>query len=149
MGLTSLQSMNEIIHTNYRNYKEYEQELNNVPGVSLLKYNDNEKLNYQYIVLEIDENQAGISRDQLLTILHSENIFARRYFYPGIHRMEPYNSYFPHSSLLLPETERLTQRIMVLPTGTSISLNDIKVISQIIKISVEYSDEIKSKMGWD
>ena len=45
---------------------------------------------------------CGISRDELVQILQAENVLARRYFYPGCHRMEPYRSYYPHARLLLP-----------------------------------------------
>lgn len=95
MGLTEIESLNEFITTNYHNYKQYQRGLLNLPGVRLLTYNQAEKCNYQYIVLEIDETITEISRDQLLKTLWAENILARRYFYPGCHRMEPYRSYFP------------------------------------------------------
>jgi dTDP-4-amino-4,6-dideoxygalactose transaminase len=55
--------------------------------------------------------------------------------------MEPYRSYFPHAGLLLPETERLAQRVLILPTGTAISEDDISKICQIIQIVV--ANEIK------
>ena len=74
-----------------------------------MPYNEAQKPNYQYLVLEIDEAVIGVSRDQLVAILEAENVKARRYFYPGCHRMEPYRSYFPHASLLLPETEKLVE----------------------------------------
>ncbi|WP_242463006.1 DegT/DnrJ/EryC1/StrS family aminotransferase, partial [Trichormus variabilis] len=67
----------------------------------------------------------GISRDQLLKTLQAENVIARRYFYPGCHNMEPYYSYYPYSKLLLPETEKVVQRVISLPTGTSVSIDDI------------------------
>jgi dTDP-4-amino-4,6-dideoxygalactose transaminase len=72
----------------------------------------------------------------LMKILHAENVIARRYFYPGCHRMEPYRSYFPHAGLLLPETENLGQRVLVLPTGTAIFKDDINKICQIIQYAV-------------
>jgi dTDP-4-amino-4,6-dideoxygalactose transaminase len=50
--------------------------------------------------------------------------------------MEPYRSYFPHAGLWLPETEKLTQRVMILPTGTAISEDDISQICQIIQLVV-------------
>jgi dTDP-4-amino-4,6-dideoxygalactose transaminase len=50
--------------------------------------------------------------------------------------MEPYRSYFPHAGLLLPETEKLTQKVLVLPTGTAISEDDINKICQIFKIAI-------------
>jgi dTDP-4-amino-4,6-dideoxygalactose transaminase len=79
--------------------------LSGLPGVRLVPYNEQEQCNYQYVVLEVDEAVTQISRNELVKILWAENVLARRYFYPGCHRMEPYRSYFPHAGLLLPETE--------------------------------------------
>ena len=136
MGLTSLDSLDEFIEVNRRNYHCYRDGLANIDGVSLFPVNETERHNYQYIVLEIDEEKTEVSRDLLLDILHAENIIARRYFYPGCHRMEPYRSYFPHAGLLLPETEKLTQKVLVLPTGTAISEDDINKICQIFRIAI-------------
>jgi dTDP-4-amino-4,6-dideoxygalactose transaminase len=136
MGLTSLDSIDEFISVNYQNYITYEQELLGLPGVSLFKYDATEKSTYQYIVLEIDESVTQISRDDLLDVLHENNIIARRYFYPGCHRMEPYHSYFPHSGLLLTETENLAKKILILPTGTSIDSTQIRLIVKVIKNTV-------------
>ncbi len=136
MGLTSLESIEEFIDVNRRNYKCYQEGLAGIPGVSLFSIDEAEKHNYQYIVLEIDEAQTQVSRDLLVKILHAENVIARRYFYPGCHRMEPYQSYFPHAGLLLAETEKLTERVLTLPTGTAISEEDISKICQIIRFAV-------------
>jgi len=144
MGIASLAGMDAIVEANRQNYRQYETELSGLPGVSLIHYDESEKNNYQYIVLEIDEHLAGISRDHLMATLHAENIFARRYFYPGCHRMEPYRSYFPHSGLLLSETEKLTEKILILPTGTAISMADVKTICRIIRLAVDHGETIKS-----
>ncbi len=134
MGVTGLESLDEFININYQNYKQYQKELANVPGVTLSVYNETEESNYQYLVLEIDDNKLGITRDKLIEILTAENIIARRYFYPGCHKMEPYCSYFPHNKNLLPETDKLSLKIMSLPTGTAVNSNDISKICQIINL---------------
>jgi dTDP-4-amino-4,6-dideoxygalactose transaminase len=146
MGLTSLENLEEFIAVNYRNYKHYQHELENIPGVTLLTFDENEKCNYQYIVLAIDVNVTQVSRDQLIEILWAENVLARRYFYPGCHQMEPYRSYFPHAGLLLPKTEKVASQVLVLPTGTSIQSNDIQAICRIIRTAVENGSELKSIM---
>ncbi len=133
MGLTSLESLEDFIEVNRRNYRYYQEGLAGISGVSLFPINEAEKCNYQYIVLEIDEQQTQVSRDLLIEILHAENVMARRYFYPGCHRMEPYRSYFPHAGLLLSETEKLSQRVLILPTGTAVSEDDVRKICQIIQ----------------
>ena len=89
MGLTSLDSASELIATNFRNYKAYYQGFRDVPGISLLEYNEQEQNNFQYIVAKIDPVKAGLNRDQLVDVLHAENVLARKYFWPGCHRMEP------------------------------------------------------------
>lgn len=143
MGLTSLESLEEFIDINKNNYKEYQKQLADIPGITLFNYDENEKCNYQYIILEIDESVAKLTRQQLLEILHAENVLVRRYFYPGCHRMEPYRSFFPHAGLLLPETEKLAERILVLPTGTGVSLDEIRKVCNIIRFSIANSQDIK------
>lgn len=146
MGLTSFDSLDGFIATNRRNYDQYRRELSDVPGVRMFMYDQSEKLNYQYIVLEIDEVSAGLSRDQLMEILWAENVVARRYFYPGCHRMEPYRSYFPHAGLLLPETERMSHRVLLLPTGTAVELDDINKVCQIVHLAVGHGREIQEAL---
>jgi dTDP-4-amino-4,6-dideoxygalactose transaminase len=145
MGLTSLDSLEEFIEVNRRNYKSYQETLADIPGVSLFPVDEAELNNYQYIVLEIDEVQTQISRDLMVKILHAENVIARRYFYPGCHRMEPYRSYFPHAGLLLPETQKLTHNVLVLPTGTAITHEEITQICQIIQIVIDCQAKISEK----
>lgn len=147
MGLTGLESLDDFISNNYRNYKQYQHQLSDIPGIKLMSYNEAEKRNYQYIVLEIDEAITKVNRDKIVKILWAENILARRYFYPGCHRMEPYRSYFPHAGLLLPETERLGKRILILPTGTAVGLEEIKTITQIIRLIVQNRDELMEKLS--
>jgi dTDP-4-amino-4,6-dideoxygalactose transaminase len=146
MGLTNLESLDEFISINHWNYKFYQNQLAGLEGVSLIDFQDDEKYNYQYVVLDLDPEIAGITRDNLVAILHAENVLARRYFYPGCHQMEPYRSYFPHAGLLLPHTERLTQRVLCLPTGTAVGEMEIKLICQLIRLALENSKEIKRRL---
>ncbi len=142
MGLTSLESLDEFIDANFRNYQAYQKGLAGIPGIKMVEYDGNQKNNFQYIVIEIDENETGINRDLLVKILHAENIRARRYFYPGCHQMEPYRSQHSSSYPPLPETEKLTRKVFQLPTGTSVQQDDIEKICNIIRVSVSFSTEI-------
>lgn len=147
MGLTGLESLEQFIDVNYRNYKRYQVSLDSLPGIKLHTFPEDEKNNYQYIVLEIEENDTGISRDRIVEILHSENVRARRYFYPGCHKMEPYKSYFPHAGLLLPVTEKLVGRVMTLPTGTAVKEEQIGEICELLSFIVENSRSINENFN--
>jgi dTDP-4-amino-4,6-dideoxygalactose transaminase len=147
MGLTSLESLDTFIQINYENYLAYCRGLDGIPGVHLITYTETEKNNYQYVVMEIDEIEAGLSRDLLVKILHAENILARRYFYPGCHQMEPYRSYFPNAGLILQETEKLTQKVLQLPTGTAVGKAEIDQVCNLIRFVFSHHLEIRERLA--
>jgi dTDP-4-amino-4,6-dideoxygalactose transaminase len=146
MGLTSLESLDNFIDINRRNYHLYRQKLARVPGVSLSHYQEDEKCNYQYVVIEIDEAVTGVSRDILNDMLWAENVLVRRYFYPGCHRMEPYRTDDPQAGLRLPQTERLAKKILCLPTGCAVNSGEISVICELIEFIVKHAKEMKERL---
>jgi dTDP-4-amino-4,6-dideoxygalactose transaminase len=146
LGLTNLESLDEFITRNRRNYERYAMGLARTPGVRLYEFDARERLNYQYVIVEVDPQGAGLSRDELVEVLHSERILARKYFAPGCHRMEPYRSYFPHAGLLLPETERLATRVLALPTGGAVDEAAIDRICAVIRTAVERNAEVRAAL---
>lgn len=142
MGLSSLTKLNMFIKTNIRNHNLYKKEFLTIPGIKLRERNLSEENNFHYIIAEVDESVTGISRDRLLNILHTENIYARRYFHPGCHNMEPYKSKNVSRSGNLNITENILTRILVLPNGTAIGKKEINTICTAIRLAVKYSDDI-------
>lgn len=142
MGLTGLESLDEVIEKNQALYEVYCAGLDLVPGVRVVRPPRGERSNYHYVVVEVDEATAGLSRDQLVAVLEKENVLARRYFYPGVHQMEPYRSCQPMAGLVLPETKRLCQEVMALPTGQTLSPDDVTTVVKIISSAVERSEAV-------
>lgn len=147
MGLTSLESLDEFVDTNRRNYDRYQQGLEDVPGIRLTSYDEREKNNYQYVVIEVDEKEIGLGRDELARVLWAENVLARRYFYPGCHRMEPYLSEDPNAGLTLPATELLAGRLVTLPTGTAVGPEEISGICGIIRTAASGSSKVRRRLA--
>ena len=147
MGLCNFDSIEKFIAVNQSNYNIYKDELRNNNSLKVLEYNENEKNNYQYIVLELDEGKTKISRDQLLKFLWAENILARRYFYPSCHNLEPYKSDYQNYHGELSVTENIANKVITLPTGTSITRNHISKICNIIKLIVDNGARIKEKLN--
>ena len=147
MGLTSLESLDNFIDINRRNYHLYLQKLARVPGISLSHYQEDERCNYQYVVIEIDEAVTGVSRDILNDILWAENVLVRRYFYPGCHRMQPYRTDDPQAELRLPQTERLAKTILCLPTGCAVNAGEISVICELIDFIMKHANEVKERLS--
>jgi len=146
MGLTNLEGIEDLVAVNRRNYEAYRTGLAGIPGVALMPYNPAERGNYQYLVVEVDEAKTGLTRDELVKVLHAENVLARKYFWPGCHRMEPYRSFYPNAHLLLPETERIAARIIVMPTGTAMEVQMIQTVCQVISAAVVRASEVKAAL---
>ncbi len=147
MGITSLEAMEEFVERNRSNYEVYRKRLIGLPGIRLLEYPQAEHNNFQYIVIEVDRNWAGLSRDSLMWVLHAENVRARRYFYPGCHRMEPYRSYFPHAHLLLGQTESVLEEILVLPTGSALTPQDVNAVCDVIETALSMAPAVERHLA--
>ncbi len=133
MGLTNLEAMDEIVATNLRNYEAYREGLAGQPGISIIAYDRAERNNYQYVVIEVDPELSPRSRDEIVAALHAENVIARKYFWPGCHRMEPYRTTQPDAGKRLTETERIAGRVIVLPTGQSVERATVGRVCRIIE----------------
>jgi dTDP-4-amino-4,6-dideoxygalactose transaminase len=147
MGLTSLEALHDIVAINRRNYEAYLGELSDLPGLSVVCYDLLEKNNYQYIAVEVDPAICGVHRDALVEALHSHNIIARKYFWPGCHRMEPYRSLQPNAALLLPQTEKMAARVLLLPTGQAVTPEDIRTVCHVIRSACRSAAKTTAKAG--
>ncbi len=150
MGLTSLENLETFIEANRHNYNTYRAGLEGVQGLRVVEYAEDEFCNYHYILIEVEE-EAGITRDCLIKALKAENVLAQRYFFPGCHRMEPYCSLFPDTDLLLPNTESVLKKVVCLPTGTSMSIEDVQKVCErirlILRLGAEVQKRVESRYG--
>lgn len=136
MGLVNLENVDEVIEINRRNYEAYCEAMQDIPGVRMVNYDAGERNNYQYVIMEVGAD-CSVSRDRLVDILRAENVMARRYFWPGCHRMEPYRSLFPHAGLTLPATETVAASVIVLPTGRAMDVEAIGIVVQLIRTAIQ------------
>lgn len=136
MGLVNFDAIDHVIDVNRRNYQIYRHELSGLPGIKLLSFDETERNNYQYVVIEVGPD-CPVSRDHIVQTLHAENVLARKYFWPGCHKMKPYRDLFPHAGLLLPNTEVVAGRVVVLPTGTTVDEAMIKTVAGIIRVLMD------------
>ena len=138
MGLTNLESLHEYVLINKDRYQYYKKRFAPLPGFKLLSVYKEGQSNYHYVAFTVDAKEAGLSRDQILKLLHAENVIARRYFYPGCHNMVPYRALYPQAAETLPFTDNLCRRVLVMPTGPSVSEDDIDMIRDILAMALDH-----------
>jgi len=128
MGLTNLPELARVVADNRSTFECYEAALSGIGGITLVRPDPAERSNYQYVVAMVAA--GAVLRDEVVAALHAEGILARRYFWPGVHRMEPYASreHVPH----LPQTEWVADRVVVLPGGPGVNQTHIDRIARVI-----------------
>jgi dTDP-4-amino-4,6-dideoxygalactose transaminase len=136
MGLVNLDAIDETVAANRRNYETYRAALAGLPGINLLAFDEHERNNYQYVVIEVGP-ECPVTRDRLIEVLHAENILARKYFWPGCHNMKPYRELYPHAGLVLPNTQQVAERVIVLPTGTMMNEEMVETVAAVINAVVK------------
>jgi dTDP-4-amino-4,6-dideoxygalactose transaminase len=146
MGLVSLEGLGGFVEVNRRNHAHYAARLSGIPGLRIVPYDRDESYNYQYVVVEVMP-EAALDRDTLVEVLRAENVLARRYFFPGVHRMEPYHSLYPNAGAFLPVTEALVRRTLILPNGTGVSTDDITEICAILELALASAPVVRSRTG--
>ena len=132
VGLVNLDHFETVVQANRENHRAYRAALADMPWARLMNYDDNHDNSHHYLILELDED-APVGRDDLVAALHSENILARKYFWPGCHRMQPYRELYPNAGLLLPHTEAVAKRVVVLPNGTALPADAPATIAAILR----------------
>jgi len=130
MGLVNLEALDGFIEANRARYHVYREALADIPGVTLVTYDEADENNYHYVVASIDATSKA-TRDELIHALHAENVLARKYFWPGCHAMQPYAG-IPHGPL--PVTDAVAACNVVLPNGPSLSLDDIRAVCDIVNV---------------
>ncbi len=141
MGLASLHEVDLATAANAANLDAYEAGLAEVPGISLLPHSAGNH-NLQYVVAEVDPSACPVGRDLLIDVLAAENVLARRYFHPGVHRMEPYRTEQPLAGATLPVTEAVCDRVLVLPTGRAVTPCVATQVAEIVARAVGSAAEL-------
>lgn len=145
LGLRALESMHTLAEVNRRNFAHYDLQLTNLPGVVLVTDNSLEQRNFHHVVVEVNETNAGLSRDELMTVLRAENIV------PGgdhlcCHHADPYRMRYPEARLRLPQSESLAERFLVLPSGSGVSEAMIEAVCEVIRTALRHAEMVRAKL---
>lgn len=115
---------NQLVRQIYRDGFE------NMLGFQMIEPPTVDRSNEQCAVFDVDPERFGLDRDTLWRSLKAEGIVARRYFYPGLHRVPPYvDSGAPPS---LPNTDYLCNHVLQLPVGALVQLATAEKIVQLV-----------------
>lgn len=107
----------------------YMSELCDIEGITLEPLHGVIASNAQSIVVRVGED-FGVSRNLLKDALSAENVLARRYFWPGVHKVE---QFMRQPQWNLPQTDQLNEDVLALPIGSRVKGEDVGTIAKLIR----------------
>ncbi len=141
MALASLDDVDAQVERNRERYQTYQRRLAEVPGLRLVEFDERYPTGYKNIVVELLPSWP-LSREITLALLNAENILARSYYAPPLHRKV---MAFPHVPADLPVTDRLAEVFINLPCGHRVNSTDVGEIVTLLEFMTRHADEILEK----
>ena len=132
-GLVNLKQVDRAIDNRKKIAIKYREELQHINGIRFLQNLSGVKHNYSYFPIFIDEKQYGMNRDELFAKLKSQNIFARRYFYPLISDFTPYKNYPSARAENLPVATKLAQQVLCLPMYADLTESEVMHVIEVVR----------------
>jgi len=130
MGLLQLKYIGQAIEKRKQITEQYRKRLNKIKGLFFLDGLENTNHNYAYFPIFINEDQYGISRDELYNKLKLFNIHCRRYFYPLISQYDEYKDINQNYE----NGMKISHGVLCLPIYPNLSNGDFE---RIIKILIQ------------
>src|SRR5271156_4379723 len=117
----------------------YEQRLGSIPGISFQHILPGNRSSCKDFAVLIDDAAFGESRDWLFDALEKENIQARRYFWPPVHRQKLYCDIWDRRPL--PVTDRISSSILNLPIYSTLTTEQIDKVCDTVLRSYEFANK--------
>ena len=129
MGLCNLVHFEDALKARKWAFERYVRGLKGVKGIRIPNPDIEASSNYAYFPIFV-EDEYGISRDELHEKLASNNIFARKYFYPLTADQVCFKNRYMKADLRI--ARRLSNRVMVLPLYEEIKKEQVDEIIAIV-----------------
>lgn len=129
MGICNLRNIAQCIAARGQAFQRYHERLSGVPGLTLIKAQQDVTPNYAYYPVLIDPETFGETRDDVFERLKAQDIYARKYFYPAVNEMACYQGQFRGET---PIAARISRNILTLPMYAELTPETVDTICDVI-----------------
>ncbi|MFS1512905.1 DegT/DnrJ/EryC1/StrS family aminotransferase [Chengkuizengella sp. SCS-71B] len=111
----------------------YETNLKTISGIRIVTKHEEQESSYQFFIIEINEKEFGINRNQLHEKLKDYNVFTRKYFYPLCSDFTWYHDLPSAQQKYLPTAYEKIETVLALPFYGELTTEEVIQICEIIK----------------
>jgi dTDP-4-amino-4,6-dideoxygalactose transaminase len=145
LALRGLEGLDQRIERRNQIRLRYECNLGGVPGITFQYIRSDIRSSCKDFQILVDPEAFGKSRDFLLDALSRQNVEARRYFWPPVHRQKLYRDLWDGTPL--PVTDRVSSRVLNLPIYSSLRDEQVDAVCTAILGARQSSRAVDSGRG--
>lgn len=132
LGIETLKMLEKNVIRRNRLVDIYKQGLSSIPGIEFQSIDPNDRSTFKDFSIYINENEVGLTRDELYERLLAENIIVKKYFYPPVHRQKAFKKYIAYD-FQLPNTDKISINSLSLPLFSHIDGETVAKICFLVK----------------
>jgi dTDP-4-amino-4,6-dideoxygalactose transaminase len=141
MAMACIDILPEHISQNRARHYAWQEAIAELPSLALLLYSDTELRGYKNALVRCEDTWP-LSRDNTLRILHAENMLARPFYNPPLHKSP--GGFLTVCNSDMSVTEEVTKKYMLLPSGEFVSVEDISVMGKVLSFLQQHAEEINN-----
>lgn len=146
IGLENLKSIDRHVAHRRALAAMIRSQLAALPGLRFQTQQPYAYSNYQNLSIQVDAEQFGLNRDELYLALRAENVHARKYFSPPLHRHDAYANLPNISGAALAVTEQIAGGILCLPLYSQMSEREASDLCLVLQRLHDFSPEIHAQL---
>ena len=133
MALHGLNGLDARIKRRNEIRLRYERRLGDVAGLQFQEVSEGGRSTFKDFSVIVGESEFGHSRDWLVELLHLENIGARKYFSPPVHRQKLYSRLWDGRAL--PVTDLVSDGVVSLPIYSSLTDENVDKVCEVVRLA--------------
>lgn len=131
-GIENLKKIDDAIYKRKKISQTYRRFLSGKDGIRMFEEDSSTTYNYSYFPIFIDRDKFPISRNDMYDILKSNDILARKYFFPLVSNLPVYKNYPSAKIELLPNANIMSEQVLCLPIHHELNESDVERIASLI-----------------
>lgn len=143
LGLHGIRRLEDVVTRRTAVAQKIIECLEEVPGLQWQKVRQGNRSSYKDLACLVDENQFGLTRDQLANALAAEKIETRNYYDPPCHAQTYWQNRCRNGAETLPVTDRLGSGALTIPLHGNMTDNEIEKLALALQTAHKHSVEIK------
>lgn len=131
LGLAQLEQLEDFIEIKEHNYKLYKEAINEIPGLSILDFEENTRSNHWFYALKCDDNYP-LDRDEIIKYLSSIGVQSRP-IWGLINDQKPY---IGSQSYKIEKAKYYIDHIVNIPCSTNLTKEDVTYVIECLKTAI-------------